>query len=265
MTSTLFECAHRILTGRALEEKWAVLAPGDVGVPLPAVPPSRTSELTPVHGHDKLPKLNTLDDAKARALCLHRFANHELQAIELFAWAILKFHAMPESFLRGLWAILVEEQKHLRAYVDRLGTYGMRFGDVPVSGNFWDQAPLMETPLHFVCAMGLTFENANLDFAVLYRDAFRRFGAEEDARVMEMVHHDELGHVAWGLSWLRRLKRDDESDLEAYLRSTPFPLGLHRAKGRNFSASVRRKAGLDDAFISAIRDARAPMETASKK
>jgi len=254
--------AHRILSGGSLEEKLAVEPVEVLGGAVREFPerPARAESLQMLHGHERLPRLAALKEPKARALCLHRFANHELQAVEMFAWAILKFQDMPETFLRGLWAILVEEQTHFKVYAQRMAAYGMTFGDVPLSGNFWDQAPLIQSPIAFVCSMGLTFENANLDYALLYRDAFRLAGAEEDAKAMELVHHDELGHVAWGLSWLRRLKNPGESDVDAYKRVTPFPLGLHRAKGRNFTESARRKAGMDEGFISAIRDARAPME-----
>jgi uncharacterized ferritin-like protein (DUF455 family) len=153
---------------------------------------------------------------------------------------------------------LVDEQRHMRLYLDRLREYGMAFGDEPLTGNFWTQAASLKTPLSFLCAMGLTFETANLDFSVLYRDAFNLAGAPEEAHVMDVIHHEEVGHVAWSLSWLRRLKDPALSDLETYRKHTPFPLGLHRAKGRNFLVNARRLAGLDEAFINATRVARPP-------
>ena len=106
----------------------------------------------------------------------------------------------------------------------------------------------------------LLLENANLDFSMLYRDAFQNVGATAEALVMQQVHADEVGHVAWALSWFRRLKDPALSDIEAYQANTPFPLGLHRAKGRNFSKSARRKAGMEETFIEATRVATSPQQ-----
>jgi uncharacterized ferritin-like protein (DUF455 family) len=264
----LQDVARRILQGGSLADKLMVFdsaALADGGPLLDRVPdaPMRAAGLAIRAGAEKLPALKDLGRDAARAECLHRFANHELQAVELFAWAALRFPDTPWSFRVGLMRTLTEEQAHLRAYLQRMETYGMGLEDAPLSANFWEHVGLMDRPQVFACAMGLTLESANLDFTLLYRDAFARAGAPLDAAVMQQVHTDEVGHVAWSLSWLRRFKDPSHSDLQAYLHSTPFPLGLHRAKGRNFVASARRSAGLDAGFIQAMRDARSPQQDAS--
>ncbi|MEW5852876.1 MAG: DUF455 family protein [Myxococcota bacterium] len=232
--------------------------------PLPDEP-GRPPRLAMVRLPERLPRLTALVSTEARAECLHRFANHELQAIEMMAWAILRFRDAPAPLRRGLVALIGEEQEHLRLYLARLEAYGVALGDLPVSGNFWERTRDLQDPLAFLCAVGLTFESANLDFALLYRDAFTRAHAPDDAAVMQRVHQEEVGHVRFALTWLRRLKDPAESDLAAYRRATPFPLGLHRAKGRNFVASSRRAAGLDEEFIDAIRTARSPQQFAPRR
>ena len=42
-----------------------------------------------------LPRPGELKDPNARATCLARFAHHELMAIELFAWALLRWPDLP--------------------------------------------------------------------------------------------------------------------------------------------------------------------------
>ena len=101
-----------------------------------------------------------------------------LQAAELFAWSLLAFPGAPPAFRRGLLAILLDEQRHTRMYVARLEANGARFGDFPVHGYFWQKAPAIVSPLRFLCAMSLTFENANLDHTVDYAEA-----AMEQARL----------------------------------------------------------------------------------
>ncbi|MBI5497831.1 MAG: DUF455 family protein [Deltaproteobacteria bacterium] len=257
--------ALRILQGTTLEDKLAAFDPALLvdGVPLPAVPPrepGRAPSLRIISQGERLPRPGQLTAAAARAECLHRFANHELQALELMAWAVLAFPAMPWSFRQGIMNNLHDEQRHFRLYLGRLAAHGLRFGDLACNGNFWAQAVRLGDPLAFLCAVGLTFETANLDFALLYRDAFRTAGAEAEASVMQRIHDDEVGHVAWSASWVRRLARPAETLLQAYQRVTPFPLGLHRAKGRNFVVSSRVRAGLEADFVEATRVARSPQE-----
>ena len=110
-------------------------------------------------------------------------------------------------------------------------------------------------PRAFLCAMGLTLEQANLDFAAAYRDAFRASGDERSAQVCDAVQHDEVRHVALAARWLRKLA-PGRSDLEAYTEAVPFPFAATRAKGRRFDAEARQRAGLSPEFIEAVRTAR---------
>ena len=74
-------------------------------------------------------------DPAQRARILHALANHELQAIELFAWAVLAYPSAPAQFRRGLVAILAGEQRHFQLYADRLTALATTFGDHPVTGH----------------------------------------------------------------------------------------------------------------------------------
>src|SRR5262245_1328194 len=53
--------------------------------------PARSAELAMRPGAARLPRPNELGDPRARAACLRRFAHHELMAVELFAWALLRW------------------------------------------------------------------------------------------------------------------------------------------------------------------------------
>ena len=123
-----------------------------------------------------MPPIAGMRDPAQRVRILHALANHELQAIELFAWALLAFPDAPLAFRRGLVAILADEQRHLALYTERLAALGTGFGDQPVTGHFWNKLDHLADPLAFVCAMGLTFENANLDFAGDYARAAHACG-----------------------------------------------------------------------------------------
>jgi uncharacterized ferritin-like protein (DUF455 family) len=258
---TLRAVCERVLLRGDLAAKLASaptdLPDADPGPPRSVDRPARDSALELTSGAEKLPKPGALHDPGARARCLARFAHHELMAVELFAWALLRWPALPPGMRRALFHVLGEEQLHCRLYLERLEAHGSRLEEHPRSDYFWKHVGTIanadDGPRAFLCAMGLTLEQANLDFSALYRDAFREAGDEASAAVCERVHRDEIRHVRIAGRWLRSLS-GEASDLEAYEACVPFPFGPNRAKGRRFHAEARREAGLSEAFIEAVRN-----------
>jgi len=235
------------------------------GAPVNVAHPARDPELAMQSRVGPLPRPGELDSPAARSLCLARFAHHELMAVELFAWALLRWPDLPIPLQHGMLRALEEEQIHCGLYLDRLGALGRELSDFTHSGYFWRHVPAIERSPYgaraFLCAMGLTFEQANLDFTLLYRDAFRRVEDEDSALVCQRVHDDEIAHVGLAAHWNLRLgPHTDET--EAYIAAVPFPLGAARAKGKQFSADARRRAGLSAEFIDYIRTSRSSAETA---
>jgi len=247
-----------VVTGTSIEEKlapppedWTDEAPG---------PPSRLSSpgrpdglgfaSTPGKRVPRVPSSLGFPDPAQRRRILHGFLNHELQAVELFAWALLAFPGAPPGFRRGLLGVLVEEQGHVRLYLDRLRALGGRLGDHPVSGYFWSKVADFETPIHFLCAMSLTFECANLDHSLEYAAAARAAGDSETAEILSRIHAEEIGHVGFGWQWLGRLRPAGSDTMwETYTAHLKWPLHPGLARGRRFDRESREAAGLDADFI----------------
>ncbi|MBP6628501.1 MAG: DUF455 family protein [Kofleriaceae bacterium] len=253
--------ARQLLASDRLADKLAPPPDGleldDDEAPLWVAAPSRPSNLAIQPGRaGRVPPLTGMRDRHQRARIVHALANHELQAAELFAWALLAFPHAPRPFRTGLVAILADEQRHLALYRSRLHAHGVEFGDFPVTGHFWGKLDAMATPLAFSCAMGLTFENANLDFAQEYAQAARAVGDDATADVLDQVHADEIRHVRFAFTQVGRLA-PDRSPWQVYCDTVQFPLGPARARGLTFDADARRKAGLDDEFIAGLEAARA--------
>jgi uncharacterized ferritin-like protein (DUF455 family) len=258
MTAPLTARAYAlgIVTTESLDRKLAPppqdLVLLDLEEPLRLAAPGRPANLEIVPGRKtKVPPLAGMRDPAQRARILHALANHELQAVELFAWALLAYPDAPSAFRRGLVAILADEQRHMQLYMQRLAALGTRFGDHPVTGHFWNKLDDYAGPLEFVCAMGLTFEAANLDFAGDYAAAARACGDLETAAALEQVHTDEIAHVHFAWVWLRRLAGDADP-WQTYLDHVKFPLGPKRARGARFDRDARRRAGFDAAFIDSL-------------
>ncbi len=257
----LRDLARRILASPSIEAKLEPpadpLADEDPGPPVVWETPARPPHLRVRNKRTRVPrpKEATLRDPRKRGLLLHYFANHELQALELMAFAILAFPQAPRAFRAGVAATLLDEQRHLGLYLARMSALGVAFGELPVSDMFWAKARSFATPLHYVAALSLTFEGANLDFAQHYEDLFRAVGDEESAALMRAVNEDEVRHVRFGATWLKRLKDPAESDFQAYARHLVFPLRPAKSRGPGFRREARRQAGLDDAFIDAVEAA----------
>ena len=236
---TVRQYAEGILLANSLAEK---LAPPPAGLKLD--PPSkggykapdlpgRPQALRPHSGsgtRTKIPSVEQLSDENHRSVLLHFFCNHELLAVELMALALLKFPDAPNAFRQGLLHTLQEEQEHTQLYLDRMAATGTEFGDHSLSSMIWDHIATMESPLDYVSRLSLTFEQSNLDYAKHYAQAFARVGDDTTAQLLSRIYKDEIAHVGYGLKWLRRLKKEKESDWDAWHRSLAHPLTPVRAK-----------------------------------
>src|SRR3954453_8515866 len=229
----------------------AGLTDEELGSPLRIELPGRPPELR-FQRRIEVPPSEGMPDPAQRSRILHALANHELQAPELFAWALLGVPDAPKEFRQGLLRIQADEQRHTRMYIARVEDAGARFGDFPVHGYFWGKVESITTPLRFLCAMSLTFESANLDHTEEYAESARRGGDSKTAAVIERVHHDEVDHVRFGWTWLQIFKEKDESAWDAFRANLTWPLRPARARGRIFDREGRESAGLDPDFIRRI-------------
>ncbi|MCH2209636.1 MAG: ferritin-like domain-containing protein, partial [Lentisphaerales bacterium] len=118
---------------------------------------------------------------------------------------------------------------------------------------FWDALAQSDTLQKFIAGMSLTFEQANLDFSLYYKDAFETIGDSSTAEVLQIVYDDEITHVCHGLSWFRRWKKKGVSDWEEYAKILEIPLSPSRGKGPLFDLEGRHQAGFDDEFINQMK------------
>ena len=255
----LREWATLILSADTIEGKlfdpgaWTDHAPGP---PLiwqePTRPPgmsfsTRTKE-------EKLPPFQEHRDPYKRALCLHRFGGHELLAVEIMAYTLLAFPDAPSTFRRGVAHTMREEQGHVKLYMEQMKRLGVTFGDLPLYRHFWRHTPYIQSPLHYISIMSLTFEMANLDFAPMYGKSFAAFGDVEAAKLMATILKDEISHVRFGWRWLQQFNSGAESEWgtwEHTLSSTL--LTPKRAKGFVVHEQPRQQAGIPDEWISKLK------------
>lgn len=204
----------------------------------------------------KLATAAALEAPGARGHLLHAFANHELLALELMALALLRFPDAPRAWRMGLAATMLDEQRHLGLYLDRMRACGTGVGDVPVSAFFWRAIADAPSPLAFAARMGLVLEQANLDFALHHARLFAQVGDTETAAVLRTVYADEIRHLRHGLHWFERLRPAGGDPWAAFVDQLQPPLTPARGRGPVFDEDGRRRAGMDPGFIAEMRVAR---------
>jgi uncharacterized ferritin-like protein (DUF455 family) len=255
------DLARRVLLCPGLDEK---LAPPEGGLarltdraPGPALPeppafPARAPALRRT-GRAPLPGADRVADASSRARLLHVFANHELQAMELLALVLLRHPGAPAGLRLDLANTLVDEQRHLALYLERMRAMSVDLGDFPLSVFLWQVMRRARSPLEFLVAMGLTFEQANLDHSEHYRRAVLAAGDAGTAAILARVHADEVVHVRRAFEWFERLRAPEHGSgataWDAYVRLLPAPLSARRARGLEFCREARQRAGLPAEFI----------------
>lgn len=200
-----------------------------------------------------MPKPGAFHDPVRRAVAHHVMANHELQAAEVMAMVLLAFPEAPGAFRLGLTQILRDEQRHTRMHARRAEELGRPFGSLPVSGYIWDKSRAFESVLDYLAGIPLTLEQRNLDHTREYESWFRAAGDEKGAQIAATIHHDEIGHVAFGLEWLRRLKAPEQSDFDAWQSHLHWPLRPTRGVGPSgLDRGPRLAAGMDEEFLRAL-------------
>lgn len=266
----LSEFAQEILLGQSLDSK--LITPDDLEFDLferNEIPdsPGRTGKISFSDDQVKFPKRNSLKIDSNKALSLHFFANHELLAIEMMAAALYGYPSKTEEdirFKKGLLSALKDEQKHFKLYVSRMNELGVDFGDFPLNDFFWRQMPHLKTPQSFFALMSLTFEMANLDFCIHYKEIFDELNDEKTSNILNIVLDDEITHVSLGRYWLEHWK--PTGSLWDYYKSLlPEKITPARAKGVIFSHRARKSAGLDDSFIASMEHYRDSFAITNRK
>lgn len=254
------ELCIQILGGQTLEDKLCsppILTDENPGTAIFWDIPSRPigMEFKKRSKEEKLPAFHEHGSIDNRATCLHRFAGHELLAVEIMAYALLAFPDSPKHFRKGILHTLKEEQEHVKLYVQRLLELGVRFGDLPLYKHFWSYTPFLRSPLQYLSVMSLTFEMANLDFAPIYGKSFKRNGDDSSAALMDRILQDEMRHVSFGMHWLHKLKNPEESSWDTWRKNVPERLPVKRAKGFHIFEEHRRNANVPEDWITAIKNA----------
>lgn len=151
-------------------------------------------------------KARRLSSPQGRAAMIHAVAHIEFNAINL-AWdAVQRFRAMPPEFYGDWIQVAAEEAEHFGLMRDRLADLGYDYGDFPAHDGLWEMArTTAHDPLVRMALVPRVLEARGLDVTPGMIERFEAAGDPETAARLGVILRDEVGHVAVGSRWFRRL------------------------------------------------------------
>ncbi len=204
----------------------------DSGDPVSYAPPARPSHWT-VLPATEVPRRPRLSDPRGRQLLMHSVAHIELSAVELALLAVGHFPDEEIEYHRDMLRIAGEEIAHTRMLIRRLNELGCELGAHPVHLDLWEVAVGHQDVIDRLVVVPRVLEARGLDVSGNMRRKLRGAGDEHSAALLDIIYGDEIGHVAIGTRWFRRLCARRGIDPEQ----------------RFFGIAERHRKGRGDAFI----------------
>ena len=226
----------------------AVLQPP--ALPLPPLPgrPARPHLVDPA----TLPRRSPFTPA-GRAALLHAVAHIEFNAINLALDAVWRFAGMPEAYYHDWLRVAAEEAQHFTLLAEHLQTLGHAYGDFDAHDGLW--AMTQKTAGDITARMALvprTLEARGLDATPPMQQRLRRAGDLRAVAILDVILHDEIGHVAIGNRWYRWLCERDGLDPLAHYAVLAKRHGAPRLKPP-FNLDARAAAGFSAAELAALQ------------
>ncbi len=269
MTQTLADCAVDVLTTAdprakaALSRRHAAAwfagrdagAAMEIGHATPPDRPARPPQPELLAPRD-MPRRRPGSPAGRLAL-LHAVAHIELNAVDLHWDIVARFSdvPMPAGFYDDWVRAADEEAKHFTLLADCLEAQGSRYGALPAHAGMWRAAEdTARDLLARLAVVPMVLEARGLDVTPQMVETFRRAGDTRATEALEIIHAEEVGHVAYGSKWFNflcgRHDIDPKETFHALVRRH-----FHGALKPPFDEARRAEAGLPPDFYWPLVDA----------
>lgn len=189
------------------------------------------------------------------AALIHALAHIELNAIDLALDVGARFAGMPDAFYRDWLRVAQEEAKHFSLLQSHLRGLGFAYGSFPAHGALWEMAA--KTAHDLVARLALVprvLEARGLDACPAVRAKLLGVGDAAGAAIIDVILHDEVGHVRIGNHWLAHLCAERGWDVVATCERLAREHGAPRPRPP-LNRAARRAAGFGDAELAALERA----------
>ena len=189
---------------------------------------------------------------EGRAVLIHSLAHIELNAVNLALDVIWRFPGLPDAFYADWWTVAREEARHFGLLRQHLASLGHQYGDFPAHQGLWEMAEKTRDDLLARLALvPRILEARGLDMSPLIRDKLIQAGDADGAAILEVILHDEIGHVAIGNRWYRWVCA--QRGLDSVQTFADLALRYRAPAQRGpFNLAARRAAGFDEAELSQL-------------
>ena len=228
----------------------AVVADAGAAPQPPAPIPGRPArpELVPPRqvGH------RSMATVEGRAMLIHALAHIEFNAMNLALDALWRFPHMPADYYADWLRVAKEEAGHFALLAAHLRRLGHDYGDFAAHDSLWEMVE--KTGGDVLARMALvprTLEARGLDAIPPLRAKLAQAGDLDAAQILDIILHDEVGHVEIGNRWYNYLCR--QRGLEPYATYAELALRYKAPTPRGpFNLEARRRAGFTEAELSAL-------------
>lgn len=191
-------------------------------------------------------KRRSMASESGRAALLHALAHIEFNAINLALDAMVRFAGLPDAFYTDWLKVAAEEGLHFSLLRERLAEMGVSYGAFPAHDGLWTMAlATREDAMARMALVPRTLEARGLDASPPIRARLAQAGDLRAAAILDVILHDEIGHVAIGNYWYRWLAHRAGVDPVAHYAVLAAQYGAPRLKGP-FNLDARRAAGFQE-------------------
>lgn len=184
-----------------------------------------------------------MDTIEGRASLLHSLAHIEFNAINLALDAIWRFPEMPDQYYTDWLTVAKEEAYHFTLINEYLQSIGYAYGDFQAHNSLWEMVErTQESVIARMALVPRTMEARGLDAVPMIRDRFKQVKDARAVEILDIILHDEIGHVYIGNYWFNYLcSKSDLSPIATY-RELVRQYRAPKLRGP-FNLKARQQAG----------------------
>lgn len=217
--------------------------------PAPVGPPGYAGVCTIVHG-SQVEKRRNLDSTAGRAVFLHAIAHIEFSAIDLAFDSTYRFRHLPPQYYEDWLSVAFDEARHFSMLRDLLLEIGYDYGSFAVHTGIYDaMARSASSVRQRMAATHRHLEAGGLDAhpelarkIAQFRDPF----ALKIAAALEVIYHDEIGHVHAGDFWFRYACGHEGKSTAVFAEDVRAAIPGVRLGKKNMNTAARKLAGFTD-------------------
>jgi uncharacterized ferritin-like protein (DUF455 family) len=193
-----------------------------------------------------------MDTVEGKMILWHSLAHIEFNAMNLALDAIWRFADMPKEYYQDWLKVAKEESYHFSLINTHMQSFGFGYGDFQAHNSLWEMVE--RTSDSVIARMALvprTMEARGLDAVPGIRDRFKQIKDERAVEILDIILHDEIGHVLVGNRWFNYLCTGENlSPISAY-RELAKKYHAPTLKGP-FNVEAREQAGFTSEELSLL-------------